>query len=200
MKKVILLILNFVLPCVLLAMSWNNEVQRYGGDMLGGVVIITYLIFVAVYGTAKRHGRSRLLYEGVVFVGMIFYLIVLHGNGGLFGISTYFSELAAGRKIILTLVCILVMLMRVVAMVVGNDEYRAGSMDRQVRRVESAVEDARIKVKVAADNGSLHDIEKAKVELEEAKERRSNFYDDVNITPHRNSGNGSERKKKSWEE
>lgn len=200
MKKFVLLILNIVLPCVLLAMSWNNEVQRWGGEVLSGVIILTYLIFFAVYAGAHRHGRSRLLYEGVIFVGMIIFLIVLHKNIGLFGMAVDFSELGMGTKISLTFVCILVMLMRVVAMVVGNNEYRAGSMDRQVRRVESAVDDARYKVKVAADNGSLHDIEKAKIELEEAKERRSYFYDEMNRNQSRNGDSGTRRKKQSWEE
>ncbi len=200
MKKVVLLILNFVLPCVLLAMSWDNEVKRWGGELLGGVIVITYLIFFAVYGEAYRHGRSRLLYEGVIFVGMILYLIVLYKSIDLFGISTDFSELGIGTKISLTFVCILIMIMRIVTMVAGNDKYRAESMDRQVRRVESAVEDARIKVKVAADNGSLHDIEKAKIELEEAKERRSGFYDEVKRGQSREYNSDTHRKKQSWEE
>lgn len=202
MKKIFLMIINCVLPIILLAVSWSNEVKRWG-DLLGGVVVITYIVFFAVYGTAYRHGRSRILYESVIFMGMIFYLVVLYKRIEWVGVgsATDYSEVNFGTKFFLSFICFLVILMRIVTMIVGNNEYRAGSRDRQIRRVESNVEDARINLKTATDRGSWYDVEKAKVELEEAKEKRDKFYDMENRNQAKAVDNGAHRRnKKSWEE
>lgn len=199
MKKIITLILNFALPLVLLTLSWNGQVKRWG-DALGGIVLITYIVFGFVYGSVYRRGKSRLLYEAVILIGMILYLVVLYKPIEWIGTraSTDFSELGFGTKMLLTFVCVLIIIMRLVGMIVGNNEYKAGSRDRQIRQVESAVEDARARVKWAADHESLHDVEKAKIDLETAKERRDNFFKSVEYDEARPRQNSPH--KKSWEE
>lgn len=172
--------LNWILPIILCILSVNRKVSYYG-DGLTMILIITYIVFWNVRANVIYHGRSRMIYEACIFTGMIFYLIVLYKRiewiG--FGITTDYSEMAQGIKILVSMLSIIIMVMRVIVMIMETDDYNAQSQDRKIRRVESAVEDARARLKTAIRTGDKQKKEEAEADLEVAKDNRDRYYNSL---------------------
>ncbi len=190
-------VMNWVLPVILFWFGYEAiykapdgtlEKTMYQIKLFGAVdfsvllvVFFTFLLFWIIRIWAFRSGAERILYEGVVFIGMIASIVVAFLAPKTQEFYLDGKEVECQKWILwvigVTVLAVLTMAARVVTMIGSAEKYEAKSDSRKRRSLEY---DVRQKQKWVEDDIRRGDFaEKRKNErlLDEAVRKRDRYYD-----------------------
>ena len=186
-------ILNWVLPIGLLMLSVSGygpfDAYRYPdgtGVMTEALsrklvltVSITFIIFWLVRFWAWRSGTDRIVYEIVVLIGMIIEIVFVCRAPRIYewpynnGVTEYSEAKLPVLFVIVTIVLsVLIVLVRIFTFMCETDRYLGKEESRKKRSLNYDVKLAKESVLIEQEYGNTRSYNKAKLNYEEAKEKR----------------------------